>query len=106
MLLSYKSFIGASADEIAAQLHMSKDMVAEQSTELNYRGLLKQNMVPVIESRSKTCFSLPNELFFLNIGHGAITTPTCFTAKIAAPISVIPVTAPSPLQYTLPCPLW
>ena len=41
-----------SADEIASQLHMSKDMAAEQLSELN---------------------RLPNELFFLNIGHSAIT---------------------------------
>ena len=63
----------SSADEIASQLHMSKDMAAEQLSELNHRGLLDQHMVPVFKNTSKNFFSLPNELFFLNIGHGAIT---------------------------------
>lgn len=62
-----------SADEIASLLHMSKDMSVKQLSELNRRGLLDQNMVPILESNSKNFFSLPNELFFLNIGHGAIT---------------------------------
>ena len=63
----------SSADEIASQLHMSKDMAAEQLSELNHRGLLDQHMVPILKSNSKNFFSLPNELFFLNIGYGAIT---------------------------------
>lgn len=62
-----------SADEIASQLHMSKDMAVKQIAELNRRGLLDQHMVPMLESSDKNFFSLPNELFFLNIGHGAIT---------------------------------
>lgn len=62
-----------SADEIASQLHMSKDMAAEWVAELNRRGLLDQHMVPVFKHANKNFFSLPNELFFLNIGHGAIT---------------------------------
>ena len=68
-----KNFIAPSADEIASQLHMSKDMAAKQIAELNRRGLLDQHMVPVFKNTSKNFFSLPNELFFLNIGHGAIT---------------------------------
>lgn len=62
-----------SADKIASLLHMSKDMSAKQLSELNRRGLLDQHMVPILESNSKNFFSLPNELFFLNIGHGTIT---------------------------------
>ena len=62
-----------SVHEIASQLHMSKDMAAECLTELNRRGLLHQHMVPVFKNTGKNFFSLPNELFFLNIGHGAIT---------------------------------
>lgn len=62
-----------SAEEIASQLHMSKDMAAEWLAELNHRGLLDRHMVPVFKNTSKNFFSLPNELFFLNIGHGAIT---------------------------------
>lgn len=62
-----------SADEIASQLHMSKDMAVKQIAELNRRGLLDQHMVPILKSNGKNFFSLPNELFFLNIGHGAMT---------------------------------
>ena len=62
-----------SADEIASQLHISKDMAVKQIAELNRRGLLDQHMVPILKSNGKNFFSLPNELFFLNIGHGAIT---------------------------------
>jgi predicted transcriptional regulator len=68
-----KSFIVPGADEIASQLCMSRDMAAEQIAELNRRGLLDQHMIPVFRNTSKNFFSLPNELFFLNIGHGAIT---------------------------------
>lgn len=68
-----KKDVSLSTDEIASQLHMSKDMATEQIAELNRRGLLDQNMVPVLKSTSKNFFSLTNELFFLNIGHGAIT---------------------------------
>lgn len=68
-----KSFIVPGADGIASQLRMSRDMAAEQIAELNRRGLLDQNMVPMFGGTSKNFFSLPSELFFLNIGHGAIT---------------------------------
>ena len=68
-----KNYIAPSAEEIAFRLHMSKDMAAEQISELNHRGLLDQNKVPMFERAHRKFFSLPNELFFLNIGHGAIT---------------------------------
>ena len=68
-----KNFIAPSADEIAFRLHMSKDMAAEQISALNHRWLLDQNRVPMFECAHRNFFSLPNELFFLNIGHGAIT---------------------------------
>ena len=68
-----KNFIAPSADEIATQLHMSADLAAEQLSELNRCGLLDQHIIPVFRNTSKNFFSLPNELFFLNIGHGAIT---------------------------------
>ena len=48
-------------------------MAAEQLTELKQRGLLDQHLVPVCKSTGKNFFSLPNELFFLNLGHGTIT---------------------------------
>ena len=68
-----KKSIPPSADEIASKLHMSKDMAAEQLTELKQRGLLNQLQVPVCRNTGKNFFSLPNELFFLDLGHGVIT---------------------------------
>lgn len=67
-----KKFVPPSADEIASKLHMSKDMATEQLVELKQRGLLDQRMVPMSRNTGKYFFSLPNELFFLNLGHGAI----------------------------------
>ena len=68
-----KESVPPTADEIASKLHMSKDMAKEQLLELSRRGLLDQHLVPVCKSTGKNFFSLPNELFFLNLGHGAIT---------------------------------
>ena len=68
-----KESVSPSVDEIASKLHMSKDMAAEQLTELKQRGLLNQHLVPACRNTGKNFFSLPNELFFLNLGHGAIT---------------------------------
>ena len=62
----------SSADEIASQLHMSKDMAAEQLSELNHRGLLDQHMVPVFKNTSKNFFSLPNEVFLLGLSAGEL----------------------------------
>lgn len=68
-----KKSIPPGADELAARLHMSKDMAASQLSELHRRGLLDQQMAPTLQSSGKHFFFLPNELFFLDIGHGAIT---------------------------------
>ena len=68
-----KNFAVPGADEIAVQLHMSVDMAIEQLDQLNHRGLINENGVPMFKNASKYFFSLPNELFFLNTGHGAIT---------------------------------
>ena len=50
-----------------------KESSSKQIAELNRHGLLDQHMDPILKSNSKNFFSLPNKLFFLNIGHGAIT---------------------------------
>ena len=68
-----KKFVPLGADELASKLHMSKGMAASQLSELHYRGLLDQQMAPAFQSSGKHFFSLPNELFFLDLGHGAIT---------------------------------
>ena len=73
LLTHVKEFVPPSADEIASKLHMSKAMAAEQLVELKQRELLDQHLVPVCKSTGKNFFSLPNELFFLSLGHGAIT---------------------------------
>lgn len=62
-----------SADEIASTRHMSKAMAAEQLMNLKQRELLDQHLVSVCRNTGKNFFSLPNELFFLHLGHGAIT---------------------------------
>lgn len=67
-----KKFVPPGADELAAKLHMSKDMAASQLSELHRRGLDGQ-MAPASQCSGKHFFSLPNELFFLELGHGAIT---------------------------------
>ena len=41
--------------------------------ELNQHGLINESGVLMFKNASKNFFSLPNELFFLDIGHGAIT---------------------------------
>ena len=69
----HRNFAVPGADQIAAQLHMSVDMAMEQLDQLNHRGLINENGVPMFENAGKNFFSLPNELFFLNTGHGAIT---------------------------------
>lgn len=71
--LRFKNSPAPDVDSIAAQLHMSVDMAAEQIATLNRRGLLRADMTPVLRYTDKYFFSLPDELFFLNIGHGAIT---------------------------------
>ena len=52
---------------------MSKEMAAEQLMNLKQRELLDQHLVSVCRNTGKNFFSLPNELFFLHLGHGAIT---------------------------------
>ena len=68
-----KKIVPPGADELASKLHMSKDMAASQLSELHHRGLLDGQMAPAFQSSGKHFFSLPNELFFLDLGHGAIT---------------------------------
>lgn len=67
------TFLLPDVDEMASRLHMSADMAAEQIAELKQRGLLDAHAAPALQTTGKNFFSLPNELFFLNIGHGAIT---------------------------------
>ena len=58
-----KNFIAPSADEIASQLHMSKDMAAKQIAELNRRGLLDQHMVPISKATARTFSLCPMNCF-------------------------------------------
>lgn len=63
-----------SVDEIAAPLHMGPDMAQKQIDALVKRDLISPQMVPVLtHKRTGKFFSLPNEIFFLDLGHGAIT---------------------------------
>lgn len=63
-----------SVDEIAALLHMSPDMAEKQLDTLVKRNLISPQMVPVFSRKhAGKFFSLPNEIFSLDLGHGAIT---------------------------------
>ena len=62
------------ADEIAALLHMSPDMAQKQIDALVKRDLISPPMVPAFTPKHTGKFiSLPNEIFSLDLGHGAIT---------------------------------
>lgn len=61
------------ADEIAALLHMSPGMAQKHLDALVKRDLISSQMVPVFtRKRTGKFFSLPNEIFSLDLGHGAI----------------------------------
>lgn len=63
-----------SVDEIAALLHMGVAMAQKQLDTLVKRNLISPQMVPVFtHKRAGKFFSLPNEIFSLDLGHGAIT---------------------------------
>ena len=63
-----------SVDEIAALLHMGPDMAQKQMDTLIKRDLISPQMVPVFtHRRTGKFFSLPNEIFSLALGPGAIT---------------------------------
>ena len=63
-----------SVDEIAALLHMGPDMAQKQMDTLIKRDLISPQMVPVFtHKRTGKFFSLPNEIFSLDLGHGVIT---------------------------------
>lgn len=65
--------IAPDAEQLAKQLRMSVEMAQTQTAELFARGLVREDMRPALADGSKNFFSLPNELFFLGLGHGAIT---------------------------------
>ena len=63
-----------SVGEIAELLHMSPDMAQKQIDALIKRDLISPQMVPVFSLKhTGKFFSLPNEIFSLDLGHGAIT---------------------------------
>ena len=63
-----------SVDEIAELLHMSPDMAQKQMDTLIKRDLISPQMVPAFTPKHTGKFSsLPNEIFSLDLGHGAIT---------------------------------
>lgn len=63
-----------SVDEIASLLHMGPDMAQKRLDALVKRDLISPQMVPVFTRKhTGKFFSLPNEIFSLGLGHGAIT---------------------------------
>lgn len=63
-----------SVGQIAELLHMSPDMAQKQIDALIKRDLISPQMVSVFSLKhTGKFFSLPNEIFSLDLGHGAIT---------------------------------
>ena len=63
-----------SVGQIAELLHMSPDMAHKQIDALIKRDLISPQMVPAFTPKhTGKFFSLPNEIFSLDLGHGAIT---------------------------------
>ena len=70
----HKGNAAPSVNEIAELLHMSPDMAQKQIDALVKRDLISPQMVPVFTHKhTGKFFSLPNEIFSLDLGHGAIT---------------------------------
>ena len=70
----HKGNAAPSVNEIAELLHMSPDMAQKQMDALIKRDLISPQMVPAFTPKhTGKFFSLPNEIFFLDLGHGAIT---------------------------------
>ena len=60
---------------LAVRLHMSPAMAAASLDELTRRGLITQDLTPMLPhsgGRAGRFFTLPNEIFCLDLGHGAI----------------------------------
>lgn len=60
---------------LAVRLHMSPAMAATSLDELIRRGLVTQNLTPTLScsgGRAGRFFTLPYEIFCLDLGHGAI----------------------------------
>ena len=60
---------------LAVRLHMSPAMAAASLDELIRRGLITQDLTPMLPhsgGRAGRFFTLPNEIFCLDLGHGAI----------------------------------
>lgn len=60
------------AGQLAKQLRMSEEMAQTQMAALLSRGLVTKDMRPRLTNEYKKFFSLPNELFALGLGHGAV----------------------------------
>ena len=61
---------------LAMRLHMSTAMTAACLDDLIRRGLIAQDFAPTLphDSKGAGCFfTLPNEIFYLELGHGTIT---------------------------------
>ena len=64
------------AGVLAMRLHMSTAMAAACLDDLIRRGLIAQDFAPILphDGKGAGCFfTLPNEIFYLDLGHGTIT---------------------------------
>ena len=64
----------ATAEELAERTRMSVEMAQSSTKALIHAGLLTADLIPILSGMEKgKFFSIPNEVFHLNLGHGAIT---------------------------------
>lgn len=62
------------AREIAMRTHMSVELARDCVEQLIREGLLTDGLVPVLPgAEGRNFFTLPDEVFYLGLGHGAIT---------------------------------
>lgn len=64
----------ATAKELAELTRMSVEMAQSSTKALIHAGLLTADLIPILSGMEKgKFFSIPDEVFHLNLGHGAIT---------------------------------
>ena len=79
-----QKFVPPGADELATSLHMSKNMAASQLSELHHRGLLDQQMAPMLQSSGKHFSLCPmNCSSWTSVTVPSRSTPICSTVKTA-----------------------
>ena len=60
--------------ELAMRTHMSAELARDSVDQLIRKGLLTDGLIPILpNAKGRNFFTLPDEVFYLGLGHGAIT---------------------------------